>query len=108
MKIDQHTPGRYICQYGAIYTADGETRIALADRNTPRTTPVERDANMHFLATAPLLLEALQDAELRLVQCCIAKDIGNLPFRKRLIFVEIEMRRLIDTLRDAIAATVYK
>ena len=98
-KIDQHTPGRYTCQYGAVYTADGETRIALADRNTSRTTPVERDANMHFLATAPLLLEALQEAE---------DTFGSFAETEGFASMGPECHAALDTLRDAIAATVYK
>jgi len=40
-----HTPGRWVYQYGASYLEAGP-RLLLADRNTPDTTPTERDANV--------------------------------------------------------------
>lgn len=61
-----YTPGPWHFVYGAVYTTpdgreDGGARIALADREEPRTSPAERDANARLTAAAPELLEALRD-----------------------------------------------
>ncbi len=53
----KHTPLPWVFAYGSIYTGDftpekGATRIAGMDRDEPRTTPTERDANAQFIVKA--------------------------------------------------------
>lgn len=66
---DTFTPGPWVSHSGAVYKdgpnvypkgPDNGIRIALMDRDTPQTTPVERDQNARLIATAPELLAALQ------------------------------------------------
>lgn len=58
----RHTPGPWEFIYGSVYKQDGRgfseegLRIALMDRNEPRTEPCERDANARLIAAAPELL----------------------------------------------------
>ena len=55
-----HTPGPWIVESGAVYTAD-HIPIAAMDREPGNgTQPVERDANARLIAAAPKLLEALE------------------------------------------------
>ena len=103
----EHTPGPWEVQDKAILCENvneyGNFWVAGFGRDDMDNTP-EDYANANLIAASPALLEACRDAELRLVQCGIAKDIGNLPLRNRLAFVEGEMRRVVDILRAAIAA----
>lgn len=54
----KHTSLPWVFSYGSIYQSADEpieengTRIAMMDRNTPDTTPTERDANAAFIVKA--------------------------------------------------------
>jgi len=47
----KHTPGPLVCHSGMIWSPDGGSEdgipIARMDRDTPHTSPTERDANAH-------------------------------------------------------------
>ena len=58
--MTQHTPRPWIYDSGAVYAENGRGRIALADRDNPRTKPVERDANARLIAAAPAMLELIR------------------------------------------------
>ena len=51
-----YTPTRWICKFGAVYAdqgkAENDTRILLADRMEPETSPAERDSNLKLSAHA--------------------------------------------------------
>jgi len=57
----KHTPGPWKVRSGSVYStyADGETRIALMDRNEPRIRPIDRDANARLISKAPKMLEVM-------------------------------------------------
>lgn len=57
--MTQHTSELWEYRDGAIYK--GNIAIGHADRNDPRTTPTERDANTQLMAAAPTLLAAAKD-----------------------------------------------
>ena len=54
------TPGRWKVDSGSVCTESG-IEIAHADRNEPRTRPVERDDNMRAIAAVPDMIEALKE-----------------------------------------------
>lgn len=64
-----YTPGPWVCHSGMVYkdgpnvwprgTGDG-VPIARMDRDTPYTSPVERDCNAGLIATAPEMLEFIE------------------------------------------------
>jgi len=56
-----------------------------------------------LIAAAPELLAACEDADLRLCQCKLAKDIGHMSLAKKLAFVEWEIERVRAVLCAAIA-----
>jgi len=62
------SPGPWIYQFGAVYAvstkgaATTESRILLADRENPSTSPIERDANLRLAAEAPALEKACEAA----------------------------------------------
>ena len=53
----KHTPGPWDVSSGMVWHEG--TPIARMDRETPDTTPVERDCNARLIAAAPELLEAV-------------------------------------------------
>ena len=57
--MTQHTEGPWTYAYGAVYDIH-ESRLLLADRNNPNTSPCERDRNVQLAAAAPELLGALE------------------------------------------------
>ena len=67
----KHTPGPWVCHSGAVYQdgpniwpkgeEDG-SRLLLADRDNPQTSPCERDRNVELAAAAPDLLDACRAA----------------------------------------------
>ena len=64
-RLNDRTPGEMTAP-GAAACYIGETRVLLADRDTPKTAPWERDRNVQFAAVAwnnfePLLL-AVEEA----------------------------------------------
>lgn len=54
-----HTSGPWVYEYGMVYTLIG-IPIAKMVRDTPETSPTERDDNGCLIAAAPELLEALK------------------------------------------------
>ena len=56
------TPGPWTYSSGMVWAGNGEEiPIAMMDRETSRTSPVERDRNAEFIAQAPAMLSALND-----------------------------------------------
>lgn len=52
----EHTRGPWVCHSGMVWKPDGSPDgipICHMDRDTPKTTPCERDKNAEFIATAP-------------------------------------------------------
>lgn len=50
--MNEETKGIWFAAYGSVYSLldDGTVvRIALMDRNTDKTTPTERDANVFYI-----------------------------------------------------------
>jgi len=69
-KLTASTEGPWVFSCGAVWagTLDDRglpgrraTRLLLADRDNPRTTPWERDRNLKLAASAPELLKALEE-----------------------------------------------
>jgi hypothetical protein len=62
MRIEySHTPGPWQVNSGVVETASG-IPIAYMDRNAGNgTLPVERDSNVHLIASAPDLLASLKE-----------------------------------------------
>lgn len=65
MKKNKHTPGPWVCHSGMVWTGvtehdAREYPIARMDRDTPHTSPTDRDANARLIAAAPDMLEALE------------------------------------------------
>lgn len=65
--MSEHTPGPWTSASGSVWKGDpfadpeGAYKIGGADRDEPRTLPVERDDNVRLMAAAPSLLTALQN-----------------------------------------------
>jgi len=111
----QHTPGpwfrgcctNYACQViaGSDMNGDPNTLIATAHHATINPTQEISDetrANCYLLASAPTLLEALQDIELRLTQARLASGIGR-QTTKQADFLRGECERIAQVARQAIA-----
>jgi len=62
----KHTPGPWVVSSGEVYTAKTGIPIARMRRDTPDTTPTERDSNAQLIAATPELLLALDSAWLLL------------------------------------------
>ena len=59
----KHTPGPWEVVSGAVYAQDGRP-IAKMDRESGNgISPVERDANAHFIASAPDMAQRIEELE---------------------------------------------
>lgn len=75
--ITPHTTGPWVCHSGMVWKPDNSTDgypIAKMDRDTPKTTPTERDANARLIAAAPDLLNVCQ----RLARHCEQNSVPEL------------------------------
>ena len=58
--MSAHSPGPWVAVEDEIVTLHGERHVADVPLG-PDTTPTEWQANLHLIAAAPQLLEALRD-----------------------------------------------
>jgi hypothetical protein len=103
----QHTPGPWVA--GTSYSGNnivcaGTALICEARKTRRKAYPSntsEHNANARLIASAPDLLAALQEVELRLTQARIASNIGR-PTLKDADFLRNECERTAAFAREAI------
>ncbi len=91
--MSEHTPRPWYTVTGSVWTTpggpdDGGTHVAMMDRDEPKTTPTERDANARLIAAAPDMLEALKAANIELSEL-VQKGASKVTQTRFLVVREI-------------------